>query len=176
MHGYINLYTVTLSVSNSIFGPLATIVLLIAAGILALGVELFIIPGFGLVGILGIAAILGGMITSWIEFGPVIGMITVVITSVLTAIMAVMMLRSRFVKKRLVLDTQLESGGGTESQDFVFLLGKQGTTHTMLRPAGIALIEGQRVDVVSQGGYLEKGMQIKVIAVDGPRIVVAKVD
>jgi membrane-bound serine protease (ClpP class) len=46
----------------------------------------------------------------------------------------------------------------------------------MLRPAGIAVIEDKRVDVVSEGGYIEKGTWVKVLAIDGPRIMVARID
>jgi len=44
-----------------------------------------------------------------------------------------------------------------------------------LRPAGVAEIEGQRLDVVSEGGMIEPGASIQVIGVDGTRIVVRKV-
>ena len=52
------------------------------------------------------------------------------------------------------------------------LLGRTGRTSSALRPAGIAEIDGRRVDVVSEGELVEAGQPIEVIRVDGNRIVV----
>ena len=159
----------------SMTGPLGTVILLIVAGMIALGVELFIIPGFGIVGILGILSLVGGMISAWMEFGPLWGMIAIIATSVGTTMMVVVLLRSKMLKRRLVLDAHLQQGGGTEAQDLTVLKDKEGVA-TALRPAGIAVIENQRVDVVSEGGYIERGTSIRVIAIDGPRVIVARVN
>jgi membrane-bound serine protease (ClpP class) len=53
-------------------------------------------------------------------------------------------------------------------------LGKRGTAASPLRPAGIAHIEGERVDVVSDGELIEAGEPVEVIRVDGNRIVVCR--
>jgi membrane-bound serine protease (ClpP class) len=53
-------------------------------------------------------------------------------------------------------------------------LGKSGTALSPLRPAGIAEIEGERVDVVSDGGFVDSGASIIVSRVDGNRIVVRR--
>jgi membrane protein implicated in regulation of membrane protease activity len=53
-------------------------------------------------------------------------------------------------------------------------LGKHGTTFSPLRPAGIAEIDGERVDVVSEGEFIDVGMPIVVTRVDGNRIVVRR--
>ena len=55
------------------------------------------------------------------------------------------------------------------------LLGKTGIAHSMLRPAGTALIDGQRVDVVTRGEIVEAKSAIKVIVVEGNRVVVTAV-
>ncbi len=55
------------------------------------------------------------------------------------------------------------------------LLNGTGTALTQLRPSGIADINGQRVDVVTEGDLIERGAQIKVVAVEGARIVVREV-
>ena len=53
-------------------------------------------------------------------------------------------------------------------------MGRHGVTETMLRPAGKASIGGKRIDVVTDGGFLEAGERIVVAEVDGPRIVVRR--
>jgi membrane-bound ClpP family serine protease len=55
------------------------------------------------------------------------------------------------------------------------LLHQDGTTLTQLRPSGTALIDGQRVDVITEGSLLEKGTPIKVVATEGLRVVVRAV-
>lgn len=74
------------------------------------------------------------------------------------------------------LRTALESKDGTVSQpqEWSKLVGSSGETITILRPAGAALINGRRFDVVSRGEFIEKGMPIEVITVDGNRIVVKR--
>ncbi len=54
------------------------------------------------------------------------------------------------------------------------MLGKTGLAVGMLRPAGIAEMEGARVDVVSEGDYVEAGTSVRVVQVDGNRVVVRK--
>ncbi len=76
-------------------------------------------------------------------------------------------LGQRFASKKII------GGLGNER---VALLGCEGHAVTDLRPSGIALIGGHRVDVLSEGGYLVKGTLIKVIATEGMRVVVRGVD
>ena len=160
----------------SMTGPLGTVILLIVAGMIALGVELFIIPGFGVVGVLGIGALLAGAITAWVEFGALWGMVAFVGVFAGAALMTVAVLRSKIVRKRLILDAHLDPGCGTQARDLAPLLGKRGVAATDLRPAGIAIIEDRRVDVVSEGGYIDRGTKITVTAIDGPRVIAARAD
>ena len=55
------------------------------------------------------------------------------------------------------------------------LVGKSGTTTSVLRPAGIGDFDGVRLNVVTEGGFIEKDMPIEIVRVDGSRIVVRPV-
>ena len=80
------------------------------------------------------------------------------------------------VGRRLLLDTALTTGSGYASapeQDRNWL-GRAGRAVSTLRPAGIADIDGERVDVVSDGEMIEAGTAIVVSRVDGNRIVVRR--
>ena len=55
------------------------------------------------------------------------------------------------------------------------LLHRTGTALTQLRPSGAAVIDGQRIDVVTEGGLIERGTPIRVVTVEGARIVVREV-
>jgi membrane-bound serine protease (ClpP class) len=78
--------------------------------------------------------------------------------------------------RRLILETGLPASGGYASapEGDERWHGKTGETISPLRPAGIALIEGERVDVVSNGEFIEPGTVVRVTRVDGSRIVVRR--
>jgi membrane-bound serine protease (ClpP class) len=158
--------------------------LLVLSGVVLLAVEIFVIPGFGLAGILGIAALLSGLSLSLIGGGATWGFILTAVSRVIFALLlalAASLVLLRFLPrlpygKRLILQTGLGAGEGYASppeRDREWL-GKPGTALSPLRPSGIADIEGERVDVVSDGEFIEPGAPILVSRVDGNRIVVRR--
>jgi membrane-bound serine protease (ClpP class) len=145
-------------------------------GVALLLVEFVLIPGFGFAGILGILALLAALVMSVVGSGatPEYFMLAAgrIIFSLLAALVASFLLlrfmpRTRF-GRQLILDTGLAS----EPEGDLRWLGKRGQASSPLRPAGIADIEGARVDVVSEGELIEPGTPVEVIRVDGNRIVV----
>lgn len=158
--------------------------LLVVAGLVLLVLELFVIPGFGIAGALGIAALVTGIALSMLGSGNSAQLLMLVagrvVFSLLVALLASLFLL-RFMAKsplgrKLVLETELAAGQGYASppQDDAHWLGKSGTAWSMLHPAGIAEIEGRRVDVVSDGELIEAGTPVLVTRVDGNRIVVKR--
>jgi membrane-bound serine protease (ClpP class) len=156
--------------------------LLALAGLLLLALELFVIPGFGVAGVLGIAALLGALVLSMTGAGDTAAAIVAaswrVVVALLVALLAGGVLL-RFlprlpVARRLVLDANLGTGPahGSAPESDQRWLGRQGRAASVLRPAGIADIDGERVDVVSDGELIEPGTAIHVTHVDGNRIVV----
>ena len=79
--------------------------------------------------------------------------------------------------RRMVLEFNLGTGPahGSAPLSDQHWIGKRGRAASVLRPAGIADIEGDRVDVVSDGPLIEAGTPIQVSHVDGNRIVVRRV-
>jgi membrane-bound serine protease (ClpP class) len=159
--------------------------LLAGIGLVLLAVEIFIIPGFGVFGTLGIAALLGGLALSMVGAGDtaavIISVVWRVVLSLLAALLAGLLLL-RFLPRlvlasRMILQTDLGSGPahGSAPESDRNWLGKHGQTLSTLRPAGIAMIQGARVDVVSEGEMIEAGERIQVMRLDGNRIVVRRV-
>jgi membrane-bound serine protease (ClpP class) len=160
--------------------------LIAAVGVALLVIELIFIPGFGLAGIAGILAIFTGLVMSMVGPGDtpqfIIQTTGRVVFSILLALAALLVFM-RFlprmpIGRKLILDTALEAGQGFESapaSDHA-LIGKTGKTTTPLHPAGIAQIEGERIDVVSEGELIDAGELISVVRVDGNRVVVRRVD
>jgi len=159
--------------------------LLAAAGLVLLVVEVFVLPGFGVTGALGIVALLGALALSITGPGDTAAVIVAAVTRILVALsvgLIASLVLMRFVPKlpfarRLILQTDLGHGPshGSAPESDLGWLGKQGLAATPLHPAGIAEIEGERLDVVADGVLIEAGERIEVMRVDGNRIVVRRV-
>jgi membrane-bound serine protease (ClpP class) len=160
--------------------------LLAGAGVILLALEVLVIPGFGVAGILGIIAILAGLVLSMVGPGDTPAFILQaavrVVFSLLFALLASLLLLRLLPRlpfgRRLILARGLDSAQGYASAPVsdALLLGKTGRASSPLRPAGIAEIDGHRVDVVSEGDMIDAGQLIEVIRVDGNRIVVRRLN
>lgn len=152
-------------------------VILLLVGIALVVVEM-IIPGFGIAGVSGGAAIIAGLLVSSKTFGA--AMFTLAIVVILLCIAAFIVFKVVFGKHRrgrskLVL-TESINGGSTELCDEAAeaLVGKEGVALSALHPSGIAMIGGQRLDVLADGEFINKGDPVVVASVQGLRISVVK--
>ncbi len=151
-------------------------------GLILIMVEFFIIPGFGIVGISGILAILGSFImwySTWSKYfqsAPYIMLGVVLLSGISIYFMFKFLPRTRLFN-RLVLDTSeiKKSGYHASSDKIMNLEGKKGTALTTLRPAGSAEIDGEKMDVMSDSEFIKKGEKIIVIKVEGNRVLVKKI-
>ncbi len=161
-------------------------VLLIGTGLLLLIAEVFVIPGFGIAGALGIVALLWGLGLSligagatWTVMGSALGQVTAaLLVAVLLAFALVRMVPRLPFGRDLVLETGLSAEGGYASAPETDRrwLGQRGIADSTLRPAGIARFDHERVDVVTEGEFVEPGVAVEVIRIDGNRIVVRSVE
>jgi len=155
---------------------LASIVGFIVIGFMLLFFELFL-PG-GVIGVIGAILIGVGVYGTFDAYGPLWGIPVSLFCSF--GILAFIVWWARYFPESRMgsvfnLRTEISKTSGYVSQDASdsAYLGKRGVTVTTLRPSGEAEIDGRRIDVISQGGYIEKGETIEVVEVDSNRIVVA---
>jgi membrane-bound serine protease (ClpP class) len=158
--------------------------LLVGTGFVLLVLEVFITPGFGLMGTLGLMALLGGLGLSLVGVGATwevillaSGRVVVSLLLALAAALAILRVLPRLpFGRRLVLETEMASDAGYASAPLGDRrwLGQRGTAASPLRPAGLADLAGERVDVVSDGEFIDAGDPLEVIRVDGNRIVVRR--
>jgi len=153
------------------------IALLILIGFFLLFAELFV-PG-GILGVIGIGAMGGAVWLCFNDYGPQQGFFVLlfcVIGVVVFVIAAFKLIPHTFVGRWLILDKKIcrEDGVGPSNLDKENLVGKEGVAESGLRPAGIAVIGGNRYDVVTEGEYILPRSRIRVLRVDSNRIVVTQ--
>jgi membrane-bound serine protease (ClpP class) len=145
------------------------IILLLILG----GVLLFLetlLPGM-IAGFLGFICLLGTVILGYRDFGYQTG--SLILGGVLMGlVIGTWCWLKFFPESRVARRFISRSAVGEPGVEKPELLNRTGVTLTRLRPSGVANIDGQRVDVVSEGGLIERGVAIKVVAVEGSRIVV----
>lgn len=148
---------------------------LVVAGLLFLVIEAFI-PGFGVFGSLGILCLLGSL---YLYLGATTQAAALVGGLLVVLVLAVLWLVRRgpgsWLGQHLTLHLRsTKARGYTGNREWTDLIGKSGVAQTVLRPSGRALIDGQLVDVITDGEFYEPGTRIKVVAVTGGRTIVRK--
>lgn len=146
-------------------------------GFALLAAELFI-PG-GIVGLIGGAL----MIISLLFAGEsVVHMAYSILIAMIIAIIGMVVLMKFFGKnlhvfnKLILRDATTTEEGYVSNVNRVDLLGKSGYTMTPLRPAGTIIIDNERIDVVSEGNYIDSKKKVEVVRVEGSRIVVREIE
>ena len=149
------------------------IALLIVSGIILLSIEFFIVPGFSVPGLAGIALIGYGIYRSNAEYSAFGVVVTVTVSVAAALILMKIALKSRAIKS---VGLEYSHKGARAVDDYSSLLNKKGKALSDLRPSGTALIDGNRYDVVTEGEYIEGNSDILVHHVEGTRIVVTLVE
>jgi membrane-bound serine protease (ClpP class) len=177
-----------LSLGASYIVRLATMtdLLIVFVGVLLLLVEVFLIPGFGLAGLSGIGIILWGLyelllpdvpvgheIHSMVLTGFTIGIIGGIIGFIL---LFKLMTKTEFWQKLTSPNVQEKEKGYSSSIGLEDLTGEEGITDTDLRPSGWVNVGDQRIFVVTEGSYINKNEKVKILSVDGNRVVVRKIN
>lgn len=186
--GTAGVIALSLFFGTSIILELATMweILLFAVGLILVLAEVFFIPGFGVPGVAGIALMIGSIFFALFDMDYVfdfsglqmalIQLASSLLGSVLIMVMLIKYLPNIKAFKTFVLDEQTSASEGYVSNpDYNLLLGKSGKTMSILRPAGVVEIEGNRYDVVTEGDFIESHIPIKVVKVDGVRIIVREI-
>lgn len=153
-----------------------TLLLLVGLGLLI--VELFVVPGFGVFGVGGVAAILAAIYFSFATAESALQSLGVASGAAIVGAVVLW----RFGKRvrfwdRLILKTRQENESGyVAPADFRPHLGRRGRAITPLRPSGTVDVEGERIDAVTEGAFVEAGKEVVVVKVEGTRVVVRQVE
>lgn len=162
-----------------LFETISTVsVILFIAGFVLLLIELFV-PGFGIFGALGIIALVLCIVfqaKSVLE-ALILFLIIGAIVVALALVAARSLRRGWLYRSSIVLkDAEDKEQGYVASEDKSPLIGKVGKSITPLRPAGTAVFDGKKADVVTDGTFIPSGAVIEVVRILGPSIIVRQTE
>lgn len=146
---------------------------LFAIGIVLILLEL-VLPG-GIIGIFGFAAILASFFLSGEDFVHIgISLLIAFSISILACVVMIKVFdkNMKFFKRLILKDSTSTESGYVSNKNRTELIGVKGVTLTDLRPSGTVIVGDERIDVVSEGGFIKKNTPVKFIKVEGSRIVV----
>ncbi len=165
-------------------------ILALFCGLILLVAEIFVIPGFGVAGILGVALTVGSLILIMLnndffnfDFVP-FGDIVVAIVAAVGGLMASGLLlifgsgkltQTRAFSRMTLTDTQEKEQGYTVNFYGEPMVGKTGNAFTVLRPGGKVIIDGKIFDAFTRGEYVEKDDPIEVISIESSTLRVKKI-
>lgn len=161
-------------------------ILMFVAGVILILLEIFVIPGFGLPGITGIILIFASIFLSLIGSRPfinyeTISMAIVQLSGALVAALILVFVMAKYLPKTsafsrlILLQSEKAEEGFVSYPSEKELLGKEGIAYTTLRPGGTVEIDGRRIDVIADAEYIDRGTKIRVLRVEGIKVVVTAV-
>ena len=158
---------------------------LFVVGLVLLVVEIAFIPGFGIVGLAGILCMVASLLLTrlpsyqWWSLDEITAVIGQLALSMIIAIVgAAVLLRAlpRFALfNRLILRSETSAADGyvgTPTDRDTGLVGQEGVTLTALRPTGMGMFDGKRLDIIAEGEFIEEHIAVKVVEARGNRVIV----
>lgn len=151
-------------------------IILFVVGIVLILLE-FVLPG-GIIGLIGLGAILTSFFLAGSSMMVIsISLLVALVATIIVSIILVKIFGKKLhvFKKIILFDSTNSESGYVSNKNRDDLIGKQGIALTTLRPSGTAIINDERLDVVTQGNYIERNTRVEVIKTEGSRIVVREV-
>ena len=163
-------------------------IILFIVGVILIALEVFVIPGFGIAGVLGLICTLGSLVLvmlnndfldfSFVPVEEIFVSSAVVIAGLLGALVIMFfggarLLNSNVFKRVALQDTQDTTQGYTSTfYKETSMIGKKGKTYTRLRPSGRIEIEGTMYDAYTRGNFIDEGIEVEVISDEGTSLKV----
>jgi membrane-bound serine protease (ClpP class) len=177
--GLIGVSALALFFGSHIYAGFANniVIALAVLGVIGILFELHVLPGHGVAGTVGAAALLTAVVMAFgfsFMFIAAQAVSIAIVLSVIALWASSRMFPESAFMKRIVLTAQQGSDYVTSS-DFGALVGRLGFATSYLRPAGVANVDGRRVDVLTEGDFVPAGAAIRVTRVEGARIFVKSI-
>ena len=166
-------------------------ILALLVGLILIILEIFVIPGFGVAGVLGIGMTVGSLILimlnndffnfDFVPLGDIVVAMFATVGGITGGVLLLFLGGARLTQtnafKRMALtDTQEKDQGYTANFNEVPMAGKTGFAYTILRPSGKVIIDGKIYDAFTRGEYVEKEERIEVIDEESSTLRVRKIE
>lgn len=167
-------------------------IVIFAVGVILILIEVFAIPGFGVAGISGVVLVIAGLTLSLVgnvglDFSTVpmeagaTAFFIVIIAIFLALILSFWLSKKLFTTTifghlALEAEQKAEEGYSVSNVKYAGMIGKKGTAHSVLRPAGKVLIDGDVYDATALSGYIDKGAKVEVVKYETGQLFVLKYD
>jgi membrane-bound serine protease (ClpP class) len=154
------------------------VIALAVAGVIGILLELHVVPGHGVAGVLGAVALLAAVVLAFgvaFFFVAVQALSIAIVLSILAFWLTTRVFPENAFIKRLTF-TGTQGADYVASADHRALVGNAGTAASYLRPAGVASVDGRRVDVLTEGDFVAAGSPIRVTRVEGARVFVEPIN
>jgi membrane-bound ClpP family serine protease len=155
-----------------------TAILLILLGLGLVAVEVYVVPGLNVVGIAGGLSIVAGVVVAFVEAGPAGGIIATLGALAVGGSLFYVMWQTGGIQKFILSDmlSRNVDQDRRESDMRSKYLGQEGIAVTPLRPAGVVEIDGDRIEVQTEGGFIASGSAVRIVAMDRRRFFVRLAD
>lgn len=162
-------------------------ILMFVIGITLIALEIFVIPGFGVAGVTGMAMTLASLILvmlnndmfdfSFVNSGEIAKAVVTMLSGLIGGMILIFFGGLKFTDSRIfqrisLQETEKRSDGYTSNFKQTSYIGRQGTAYTILRPSGKVIIDNEIFDAYTRGDYINKGDQIIVIGEEGTSLKV----
>jgi len=151
---------------------------LIVVGLALIALEVTVVPGFNVVGVMGVLGAGFGVVYAFMTFGPAGGLIALLATLASAAALFYLLWQSG-AWDRFILSDSLRRDSDADAADQESrsgMLGRTGHAVTPLRPGGVIEVDGARVEVETEGAFVASGSEVRVVAMDRRRYIVRLVE
>ena len=153
---------------------MALIITLIVIGFILLLIELMIIPGFGVTGILGIASLVGGIVLAYTAHSAITGHIILACTLVLSAALLWYALQPKTWNK-FTLKENINAQVNNNAEDKGIVVGMQGISLTRLVPIGKIRVNGVETEATARDGIIDAQQKVEIVKTEGVKVIVKTV-
>lgn len=151
---------------------------LIVVGLALIALEVTVVPGFNVVGVLGVLGVGFGVVYAFMTFGAGGGLVALVAT-LASSIALFYLLWQSGAWDRFILSDSLRRDSAADAaadETRAGMLGRTGRAVTPLRPGGVIEVDGARLEVETEGAFVASGSEVRVVAMDRRRFIVRPVE
>ena len=149
------------------------IIILMLLGLVLVLTEIFLIPGIGVAGILGVLSMCGSSYFAFIEYSTLGGVVSTAVNLTLLATLAIIAFRAK-TWKRLSLNTNIDSRAVSDESELV-RVGEKGKAMTRMAPSGTVLFDNAKVEARSFEGIIDAGSEVEVVLIEDNKIYVKQI-